>query len=504
MKTRDNKPRQRFPVESLRLKRSGTVAIFRQLEEQLRDAIWQGRLKPGERLPSTRQLANELGIARNTVVSAYEQLSVEGFIHTHKGSGTSVAKHFPPPLKNIPVTHDKTLTNTPEDTSVFAHHLQHLTPIERLIPNKDSPPLRPFRPHTPACDQFPRHIWAQLTTRRLRKMPRSWLERHSPAGNKHLREAIAGYLGASRNMLTSPEEVFVTAGVQQAIILLAKLLINPGDIVCVEDPGYTPATVVFQLAGAKVVPIPVDQHGLNVDFLANKVKRAKLIYVTPANQYPLGVSLHQTRRKALVQWACKRGALIIEDDYNGEYQYRGRPLTTLHTTADSGQVIYLGSFSKLLFPALRIGYMIVPPAFIKPLSTLRWLVDRHSPPLEQAVLADFINEGHFARHLRRMRTLYATRQASLVSAAKKYLNDVISIEAKDSGLHLIGWLADGVDEKALLFSAQKAAIDLLPLSEFDLQGNQKPGLILGYAPFKPEAIETSAKRLRDTFAACSR
>ncbi len=463
----------------------------------MREAIWQGRLKSGERLPSTRRLAKELGVARNTIVSAYEQLTVEGFIVAAKGSGTCVTQSFP--RRSSPKIAHK---DTAELNFNLSSRYQSLISSSNFpIPLGRRGPSRPFRAHSPACKEFPSSKWAQLTAKRLRQQPEDWLDNSEPAGYGPLREAIVDYLGAGRGLTTQRDNVVVTAGAQQAAELLAKVLIDPGDVVCFEDPGYTPAAMVFAMAGAKVVSIPVDEQGIDVEQLNRTVKKAKLVYVTPSNQFPLGVTLSQSRRKALLQWAARAKAIIVEDDYNGEYRYRGRPLPTLHAMASEGQVIYLGSFSKLLFPALRLGYMVVPTALASPLACARWLVDRHSPSLEQAVLTDFIDQGHFARHLRRMRSLYIERQQALVDAVHNFLSPVMQVFPLDGGLHLVGWLQDGVEEQALLAAAKSVGIEIMPTSFFSVRRLDRPSVILGYAPYTPDEIHHHVKRLADAYHA---
>jgi len=494
--SKHNKHQQRFQFDTLVLDHQQPSALFRQLENQLREAIWSGQLKSGERLPSTRYLAKELSVARNTVVNAYEQLAIEGFIVTSKGSGTRVTQHFP---QQPPPSPAKRKRESNPVTITISKRIQHLAKLGFTTALGNDTPARPFRAHTTAYKEFPNDLWAQLTARKLRYEAGSLMEKCHPCGYGPLREAIAGYLGAARGMSVKPEQVMVTAGAQQGIELLAKVLIDPGDVVCFEEPGYTPALATFTMAGARSVSIPVDEQGFNVKKLAESNEKIKLVYVTPSNHFPLGMTLSQPRRKALLQWAEQHNALIVEDDYNGEYRYRGRPLPTLYAMAKEGQAVYIGSFSKLLFPALRLGFIVAPEAMLEPLGTARWLLDRHSPALEQAVLTDFINQGHFARHLRRMRTLYAERQQALVEAAKKYLPNIMRVPPLDGGLHLVGWLAKDIRQKNLLTAASTANIELMPTSLFSTLPQKNPSIILGYAPYSPKQIHHSMKTLRDTY-----
>lgn len=486
--------RQRFPLEALRLDDAAAGnPLYRRLEDEIRSAILEGRLRPAERLPSTRRLATDLGVARNTAIGAYKQLILEGYLVTAAGSGTRVARDLPEDLLQVPrggaLRRPKPAALPLTDA---ARQIQSFWP---WIATEVERPARPFRPHTPSSDSFPRALWTQLTTRRLRSMSRGLLERGDPRGYRPLREAIAGYLGSARGVSCTADQVIVTAGAQQGIELVAKLLIEPGDTVCLEDPGYTPAGLLFELAGANVVPIPVDGEGLDVGALEKSVPAAKLVYVTPSSHFPLGMTMSLRRRLALIDWAGRTGAVILEDDYNGEYRYAGRPLPALHGLAPPGRVLYAGSFSKLLFPSLRLGYVVVPSDAVDHFAAARWLVDRHSPPLEQAVLADFIDEGHFVRHVRRMRTLYAERQAALVEAAATDLAGILEIPPADAGLHLIGGLCEGVSEAALLRATASAGIELTPTSSFGRHAIGRPSVILGYAPFSPREIRRATKAL---------
>ena len=487
---------QRFAFEDLHIDRTKEEALFRQVETQLREAIWSGRLKPNERLPSTRQLSKELNVARNTIITAYEQLMVEGFLVSETGSGTRVAKDFPLSSKAA-VSIQEAQTN-PTPIVETSSRLEKLIPINPLVERAGHRPSLAFRAHIPCCKSFPTDTWTQLSTKRLRHMPKDWMASGNPNGYQPLREALSDYLGVTRGIYADPDQIIVTAGTQQSIDLLAKLLTQPGDSVCFEDPGYTPASVSFELQGTQINYIPIDEQGIQTEALDTH-KNSKLVYVTPASQFPLGMTLSQSRRRSLLQWAQKTGAYIVEDDYNGEYRYKGRPLTTLYTMASNQQVIYLSSFSKLLYPGLRLGFMVVPKSLVQPLKSLRWMLDRHSPYLEQAVLTDFINAGHFARHLRRMRALYKTRQEYFIKHAEKYLGHLMDVPPLDGGLHLIGWLKPDVSEKHLAIAAKKADVDISFVSSFSRQATHKPAVIFGYAPYDEQEIELGCKKLLENY-----
>ncbi|MEO0997166.1 MAG: PLP-dependent aminotransferase family protein [Pseudomonadota bacterium] len=488
--------RQRFPLDALSVDDTAADPLYRQLEEQLRTLILERRLEPGMRLPSTRRLATDLGVARNTVINAYDQLILEGYLVTARGSGTRVAHDLPEELLNAPGGERAHAANAgPLPLSPTG---RRIAAFSRWIEVQSFAPPRPFRAHTAASDAFPRKLWARLAARRLRTS-RDLLERSDPRGYRPLREAIAAYLGSARGVACTADQVIVTAGVQQGIELIAKLLVEPGAAVCMEDPGYAPGRVLFELAGARVFSVPVDAEGIEVGRLEEEVPTARIVYVTPSSQFPLGMTMSLARRLALIEWAAQSDALILEDDYNGEYRYAGRPLPALYGLAPPGRVIYTGSFSKLLIPSLRIGYVVVPPDAVDVFAAARWLVDRHSPPLEQAVLTEFIDEGHFARHVRRMRTLYAERQAALVDAASKDLDGILDVPAMDAGLHLIGWLGDGVGEASLLNAAAAAGLELAPTSWFADRELVRPSVILGYAPFRGAEIRRATRALSAAF-----
>ncbi|PCJ38045.1 MAG: GntR family transcriptional regulator [Cellvibrionales bacterium] len=492
------KDRQRFPFESLHLDSAGPTPLYRQLEEQLRQAIWQGTLKTNAPLPASRQLASLLNIARNTVIRAYEQLAVEGFIQARPGAGHRVAEV-------LPARAPSKVRARPDAPAKLEPRLSRrsatLTRVNNFIgPQRHTSEPLPFRAHLPDYKAFPANIWRQLYSRRLKHSSHFWQLAVHPCGYWPLRQAVADYLVTARGMTVVPEQVIITAGVQQSFELLAKIFIDSGDRVIFEDPAYTPAATVFAMAGATNHYVDVDREGLVVDALPTS--GAKLLYTTPASHFPLGINQSQARRKALLAWASKTSSIILEDDYNGEHRYRGRPLTTLHGMATAGQVIYLGSFSKLLFPALRLGYMVVPETLIEPIAGARWLLDRHSPPLEQAVLTDFINDGHFLRHLRRMRALYAQRQAQCIASLERHLGEWLSVEPLDSGLHLIAELRAELKSEDFVAAAKSANVELSAVAQFASEGYAKSQsqLIFGYAAYGEAEMEAAAQRLAKQFA----
>jgi len=488
-------PSQRFEFDSLFVNPDSKTPLFRQLESQLRESIWRGLLKPGERLPSTRALAKQLQVARNTVISAYEQLAAEGFLITQKGDGTRVTSSVEQ-LETAPKAKKPRLISQPTHHALAARYTRYADTHKNIINN---PNARPFRAHRPDVSAFPSNVWAQLTSRRTRGDAASWLASPSSQGYQPLREAIADYLGAARGITTTHQHIIMTAGAQQGVELLAKMLINPGDVIVFEDPGYTPAMAVFEMMGATIVSIAVDECGIDTEQLARLKQPIKMIYTTPASHFPLSINLSQARRKLLIEWAQANNCLILEDDYNGEYRYCGRPAATLYEQCESTHVIYMSTFSKLLFPSLRLGFLVVPEQFIQPLNTLRWLLDRHSPTLEQAVLTDFINEGYFSSHLRKMRTLYLQRQQALLNAANEHLCDILWVPPLEGGLHLVGWLQHSVTETKLLSAADAAGVELAPTSQYYRLPIERASVLMGYAAYSEQQLLESVLALKHAY-----
>ncbi|MFG0297634.1 MAG: PLP-dependent aminotransferase family protein [Maioricimonas sp. JB045] len=484
------RPPERFAFDALQVDPCADQPLYRQLEQRLRDAILAGQLKPAERVPSTRRLAADLQVSRNTVSLAYAQLLSEGYLEAEVGSGTRVSRHLPDDLLQA-----SPAPRTAASAAVgprLSRRGSSVAALGQWITLPGVPP-RPFRPHVPALDLFPRHIWRRLSQRRLRRMP--WYEwgQVPPLGYPPLREAIAEYLGISRGVRCTAEQVVIVAGAQQAIDFVARLLLDDGEAAWIEEPGYTPARHLFELAGVEVVPVPVDGDGLSVAAGEQLRADARLAYVTPSCQWPTGLTMSLPRRLELLEWARCQSAWILEDDYNGEYRYDGRPLPAIHGLADDGHVIYMGTFSKVMFPGLRLGYLVVPDQLREAFRAARWMADRHSPPFEQAILTDFINEGHFARHLRRMRTACAARQQALVDALDRHLGGAVEVVGRESGLQLLVHAGAGMDARRLTTAAQKAGVEFHPLSVYAAAEPEREGMILGFAAYPEEQIEQAVQ-----------
>ena len=493
------------------LDRSSPEALYRQLYARLREAVLSGRLAAGTRLPSTRALAAELGVSRNTVTGAFLPLLSEGYLEGRVGSGTYVSRSLPENLLHAGQGNGRdegrrtgggAEGGEPDDARRGRSRPRGLSGRGKLLAATSTTTVadrgrpRAFRPGVPALDAFPHREWKRLVARRWRNPPWGLLGYGEPAGHRPLRQAIAGYLGAARAVRCSWEQVVVVSGSQQALDLAARVLLDPGDEVWVEDPGYAGAKAALAGSGARVVPVPVDEEGLDVAAGEAVAPEARLACVTPSHQYPSGVTMSLERRLALLEWADRAGAWVVEDDYDSEYRYSGRPLEALQGLDPAGDVVYVGTFSKVLSPGLRLGYLVAPPDLVDAFVAARELTDRHSPQVEQAVLADFMAEGHFGRHVRRMRSLYAERRAALLESAERELAGLLDVVPAEAGMHLVGLLPKGEDDREVSRRAAAAGVEAPPFSAFSLAPPRAGGLVLGYAAFGRHEIEEGVRLLR--------
>ena len=340
---------------------------------------------------------------------------------------------------------------------------------------------RAFRSHEPAIDLFPVQLWNRVSSRVLRHAPRTLYGLGEALGYRPLRRAIAEYLGAARGVQCSADQILITSGAQQALDLVVRLLIDPGDAAWVEDPGYPGMVSVLRAGGARIIPVPVDRHGIQVDAGVRRARKAKLAYVTPANQFPLGSVMPIERRLSLLQWALEEGAWIVEDDYDSEYRYSGRPVAALQGLDRNGSVIYVGTFTKMLFPALRLGFLVLPSRIVDAFSAAKSNVDRHAPTLDQAILAEFILEGHFGHHVRRMRQIYAERVGILVEASQRKLGGLMDVVPAEAGMRTVGWLRNGLEDTTAAESAVTQGLEVAALSRFAVKHRPPNGLLLGFA-----------------------
>jgi GntR family transcriptional regulator/MocR family aminotransferase len=347
----------------------------------------------------------------------------------------------------------------------------------------------------PALDATPQQAWARAVNRAVRDANASQLDYQHAAGFRQLREELAAYLAVARGVRCTADQVIIVAGAQAGLSLAANVLLDARDAVWMEDPGYFLAQAVFQAADATLIPIPIDREGLIVAEGYARCPEARLAYVTPSHQFPLGVTMSHPRRRQLLQWAQQADAWIIEDDYDSEYRYTGRPIPSLQGLDESGRVIYVGTFSKVFFPALRLGYIVAPPALVDPLTNAKRVLGFHPPVLEQMAMASYMARGEFTRHIRRMRGLYAERRDYLLSYATRYLGDKLRLERAPSGLHLVGWLPETADEGELARLAAQHGVIVFPLSAFRLGATSRRGLVLGFAAFGEAEIEEGVQKL---------
>ena len=481
-----------LPNALITLDRSSSTPLHRQLYEQIREAILAARLAPGVRLPPSRELAAELGIARNTVMNAFDQLYAESYIERRVGDGTYVSRELPEDLLRVKTTRRVAQRRTSSDSlSSWGATVTSMA----TRPGKYQGRPRPFRTSTPALNAFPYKLWGNLLLRRWTRSREQLLPYGDSAGYLPLRQAIASYLSTTRGVRCDARQLIIVSGSQHGLDLVMRMLLNHGDPAWLEDPGFLGARAALTSAGAKIIPVPVGPNGLNIAAGLERCSKPRLIYVTPSHQYPLGMTLTLSQRLELLKLAARTGAWIIEDDYDSEFRYKGRPLAALQGLDTEERVIYIGTLSKVLFPSIRIGYIIAPTGLFDAFVRARTLTGHQSPVLEQAVLTDFIQEGHFARHIRRMRSIYAERQATLVKAARKELSGLLDIAPSDAGMHLIGWLPEGVDDRVAYNAAVAHGVEVTPLSAYCIEPPSRGALRLGYTGYPPREIWNAVRRL---------
>jgi GntR family transcriptional regulator / MocR family aminotransferase len=471
--------------------RAAGATLLRWLYDEIRLAIVEGRLAPGARLPSTRGISRQYRVARGTVVAAFEHLIAEGYIEGSVGSGSFVRNMtaLSPSVANAARARPRAPVATP---SLSARG-------RRLVSNPF--PLRlPVKTHTfrldmAALEAFPIKTWSRIAARCLRTGVPSLLTHGETLGFRPLRAAIAQYVGLTRGVQCTADEVVITSGTQASLDLIARLVLDPGDRVWVEDPCYSAIPALLRAVGAEVVGVPVDEAGLDCEAGRRRARAAKLACVTPGCHFPLGVTLSLPRRLALLEWARGAGAWLFEDDYDSQLGFSGRPLAALRSLDRTGCVLYSNSFSKMLFPSLRLGFLIVPPALLGAFDAARSVLQRFPAVLDQAVLAEFIAAGHMEQHMRRMRDLYTSRHDALVRLAQQELADVLRFAPVTAGLQTVGWLAEGIPELEASRRAVEQGILALPLSQLTVERSLPPGLVLGAADTDVAAMRRGVEQL---------
>ena len=466
----------------------GTPA-FHWLRNSLRAEILSARLSPGTRLPASRDFARQYHLSRGTILAAMSDLQAEGYLEAHKGSGTYVAEILPEHL----LQSDRVLQRGTDPRLTGRQHLSDFAMRVRPIFHFVDPKSKAFRTNLPALDLFPTTLWAQVASRRLRKVSTRLLLGCEPLGYLPLRETVAQYARSSRGVNCLADQVIIISGIQEGLDLVARLLVNPGDRVLIEDPGYQVAYAAFRSVGAKLISVMLDDQGAaprERDF-----RNCRLLYVTPGHQYPMGTTMSLRRRLELLAWAHKHGTIIFEDDYDSEFRFSGRPIPAMQGLDQKGNVIFGGSFNKVLFPSLRLGYLILPPNLVDVFAATKSMITRHHPLFDQAILCDFIQEGHFGRHIRRMRKIYEERLAILLENSRMHLAEFLKMTNIEAGLQTTGFLLKTLSAESVAHAAAVQGIDVVPLSRYSSTLSIPEGLQIGFAGVDERQIKNGVQKL---------
>lgn len=482
-----------IPLVALKLDYSCKVPLYKQLYDLLRNAILEGKINPGKRLPGTRSLAAELNISRNTVAIAFEQLRIEGYITGKTGSGSFV-NELPDkkPIQNA-LSKENVITKGSAKSKKGVKELPVIV-LPRLV---NDAKVIPFQNGIPAINEFPIKTWIKIINQTSINISNLHLSYGDAAGYKPLREAIAFYLQTYRAVHCTPDQIIIINGSQQGLDLIGRVLLKKGFRVWLEDPGYFGVRASMISVDASIYPCPLDEEGLDLSYSVNHNPKPDLIYTTPSHQFPLGQTMSVARRIQLLNYAKKNRCWIIEDDYDSEFRYIGNPLPSLQGMDQSKSVLYLGTFSKVLVPGLRLGYLVLPDAkMVEAFTSMKYIMDRQSPILEQITLAKYIEEGHFTKHIRKMRMLYKSRQEFLIEEINKKLSGLVSVKPSSSGMHIIVWPSKKISDKKVAAEALKIDLIVNPLSEYSIKFHQKPGLILGYTAFDEQEIKKGVNKLQ--------
>jgi GntR family transcriptional regulator/MocR family aminotransferase len=479
----------------LAIDRREAKPLHKQIYDGYRAAIAVRSLRAGQQIPSTRDLSRELKISRIPVLTAYAQLLAEGYFETRVGAGTFVCSSLP----DQPARKE---TNGGGRTAEARSGPRRISKRSQLMPKHEVEPwfrgLGAFGLSQPAYDQFPTQIWSSLVTRHSRGKGAHSLHYGGPMGFEPLREAICVYLRTARAVKCDPSQVMIVSGSQQALEISSRVVLDPGDAAWIEEPGYWLTRSVLKGAGAKMVPVPVDEEGLNVAAGVKLGRKARAAFVTPSHQYPLGVTMSASRRMHLLDWAQQAGSWVIEDDYDSEYRFENMPIASLQGLDSHARVIYIGTFSKTLFPALRLGYVVVPADLVERFVAVRYALDLTAPFLQQAVLNDFMREGHFARHIRKMRALYHERRTALVESLEKEFDREMEIWGAQAGMHLVAELPENRewDDVAIATAAAAKKVWVWPLSPAYIGEKKRQGFILGFGNVEVGQIPAAVRVMR--------
>src|SRR6266513_6467634 len=476
-------------VAPINVDRRARKPLHRQIYDSFRERIIRRELRAGELVPSSRSLARELRVSRLPVLNAYVQLLAEGYFESRVGAGTFVANSLPAQHRSLGAEQTR-INNTSRRISSRA----------AAMPAYERPvwagSLGPFQIGQPDLHSFPMDIWSKLIARYSRRVQVKGLQYGDPMGLPELRETIAVYLRTARGVHCEAGQIMIVSGSQQALDLTTRVIVNPGAAVWVEEPGYWLVHHVLRAAGSRSVPVPVDAEGLNVAAGIRLNRKARAVFVAPSHQYPLGVTMSATRRLELLEWAERAGAWIIEDDYDSEYRYDGMPIASLQGLDSNARVIYIGTFSKIMFPSFRVGYAIIPTDLVERFAAMRQVLDLCPPHLTQAVMADFIREGHFARHIRRMRPVYAERRRVLVGELERELGDQLEIVGDEAGMHLATFLTSNRNDREIAAKAARQSLCLSALSSLYLGDLARRGFVLGFGNTKAKDMSQAVRQLK--------
>ncbi len=474
------------------LDRASGVPLHKQIYDGYCSAILLGALRPGQQITSSRAFAAELRVSRFPVLNAYAQLLAEGYFESRTGAGTFVSASLPEQLMSVP----RTATVPAGAPSGPRPVARRAFLVPSFSPSTTLPGWGAFGVHQPAFDQFPFPIWSSLVAKHSHSPQANAIHHVDPQGSLRFREEIAAYLRTARGVKCDPGQIMVVSGSQQALDITARVLFDPGNRVWVEEPGYPLERSVLTAAGCELCPVPVDHEGMEVEAGMERYRKARAAFVTPSHQYPLGSTMSASRRLQLLNWAQSSGAWIIEDDYDSEYRFESQPVASLQGLDANSRVIYIGTFSKVLFASLRIGYIVIPPDLVDRFVALRFAMDIFPPYLYQEVLTDFMRMGHFGRHIRRMRRLYGERRNKLVNCLKEEFGNSIELHGAEAGMHLAITFPNGIRDREIVARAAQERLWLWALSPSYMSEIVREGFILGFGSTPTEQISRAVSRLR--------
>lgn len=475
----------------------GALSLHARIQRAIRQLILDGALEVGRPLPASRALAQSLGVSRDTVEAAYSQLHAEGFIDRRVGSGSFVSERAQVPPRRGTSQRVKLHRESPRLSQRGAAIFQNGGVREALIP-------RPFAPGVPETRSFPLQTWERLQRQVLKEHGTLALTHSHPQGVEALRRAIADYVNLERGARATPDRILVLTSSQQALSLCATVLLDAGDRVFIEDPAYHGARRALDAAGLESVPVPLDAQGIRIESLQNAAQPAKAIFLTPSHQFPTGATLALDRRLAIIEWAHRNQAWIIEDDYDSEFHYAGKPTACVQGLDAHDRTIYIGTFTKSMFPGLRIGYMVLPSQLVAPMTVARTLQDGHSASIPQLTLARFMEGGHFGSHVRTMRGVYAERRDALELLVRKHLADFVEPRVPNGGMQMPCVFVRDIPEREAIDTARRAGIDLLGLTPLHASSKHKAGFLMGFAAYAPKELEIAVKKLANVLRALDR